>query len=138
MATAYELIGGSEKIRALVETFYDVMAVDEPVLTRLHQVDERGQVVRAMRDRFALYLVGWMGGPQEFVALYGHPRLRMRHFRVPVDVAMRDAWLRCMGKALDQHGVAGELRAFLDERLSALADHMRNVEEGPEAGASRP
>jgi hemoglobin len=129
MATPFELIGGSEKIRALVETFYDVMGDDEPALTRLHQIDERGQVSRPMRDRFALYLVGWMGGPQEYVLQHGHPRLRMRHFRVPVDLAMRDAWLRCMAKALDQQGVAGELRAFLDERLAALADHMRNVEE---------
>jgi hemoglobin len=42
---------------------------------------------------------------------------------------MRDAWLRCMGAALDAHGVQGELRAFLDEKLSALADFMRNVQE---------
>jgi hypothetical protein len=33
-----------------------------------------------------------------------------------------------MFKALDQHGVEGPIRAFLETRLSDLADHMRNAE----------
>ena len=33
---------------------------------------------------------------------------------VPIDLAMRDAWLRCMDQALTDCGVTGELRAFLD------------------------
>ena len=46
------------------------------------------------REKFALYFIGWLGGPQEYVARFGHPRLRMRHGRVPVDSAGRDAWMR--------------------------------------------
>ena len=105
------------------------MGRTEPVLTRLHACDEQGQVARGMRDRFGLYLIGWLGGPQDYVAQNGHPRLRMRHGRVPVDKAMRDAWLRAMKVALDKHAVQGELRAFLDEKLAGLADFMRNVDE---------
>ena len=130
MATPFEQLGGAAEVRALVETFYDVMGRTEPALTKLHACDEHGQVARGMRDRFGLYLIGWLGGPQDYVAQNGHPRLRMRHGRVPVDKAMRDAWLRAMKISLDQHAVQGELRAFLDEKLAGLADFMRNVDEG--------
>ena len=129
MANAYEQLGGSEKIRAVVETFYEEMFTHEPALTKLHRTDPDGRVAKPMRDKVALYLIGWMGGPQEYVAQTGHPRLRSRNFHVQVDKAMRDAWMRSMNKAFDQHAVSGEVRAFLDEKLSALADHMRNVEE---------
>jgi hemoglobin len=58
--------------------------------------------------------------------LHGHPRLRMRHAHVPVSQAMRDAWMRAMRKALSDAGVSAESRAFLDEKLAALADFLRN------------
>ena len=52
----------------------------------------------------------------------------MRHGRVKVDIAMRDAWMRAMTAAMDQHEITGALRAFLDERFAQVADFMRNVE----------
>jgi hemoglobin len=124
--TPFEVLGGAPVVRAIVETFYDVMERDEPDLARLHRLDDDGRVHRDARDRFALFLVGWLGGPQDYVARHGHPRLRMRHGHVPIGLEMRDAWMRAMRAALDTHGVIGPLRPFLEERLSALADHMRN------------
>jgi hemoglobin len=50
----------------------------------------------------------------------------MRHAHVPVDEAMRDAWLRCMRHALDAEGVTGEIRGFLDGRFTEVADFLRN------------
>jgi hemoglobin len=99
---------------------------DEPALARLHPLDDAGRVSRASRDRFALFLIGWLGGPQDYVAAHGHPRLRMRHARVPVDAAMRDAWMRCMRLALAETGVSAELRAYLEPRFAEVADFMRN------------
>ncbi|MDB4956347.1 MAG: cyanoglobin [Myxococcales bacterium] len=124
----YRLLGGSDKVRALVETFYDVMSEREPVLARLHPCTLDGKVERGPRDRFALFLIGWLGGPDDYVAQHGHPRLRMRHNRVAVDTTMRDAWLRCMQAALDTHAITGPLREFLDKRFAEVADFMRNVE----------
>ena len=125
--TPYAQLGGVDRVRALVERFYDVMSEREPALARLHPCTPEGRVERGPRDRFGLFLIGWLGGPDDYVAAYGHPRLRMRHARVAVDVAMRDAWLRCMAAAMDGAGVTGELRQFLDERFAEVADFMRNV-----------
>jgi hemoglobin len=124
--TPFVRIGGEDSVRALVERFYDNMDQYEPELAALHQ-RENGRVSRASRDRFALFLIGWLGGPQDYVQRHGHPRLRMRHAPVPVNQAMRDAWLSCMRRALDHSDVDPELRSFLELRFVELAEHLRNV-----------
>ena len=108
-------------------TTYDVMSEREPVLARLHSCTPDGRVARDSRDWFALFLIGWLGGPQDYLAKHGHPRLRMRHGRVIVNVAMRDAWLRAMKTAMDEMGLQGELRDWLDTRFADVADFLRNA-----------
>jgi hemoglobin len=124
--TPFARMGGEESVRALVERFYDAMTELEPALARLHPCDERGFVVRSSRDRFALFFIGWLGGPQDYIAQHGHPRLRMRHAQVPVDTAMAHAWMRCMTHALEAQGIDPEVREFLDVRLQDLTMFLRN------------
>jgi hemoglobin len=121
----FERIGGEAPVRELVERFYDAMDQNEPELAALHQRED-GRVSRTTRDRFALFLIGWLGGPQHYMERHGHPRLRMRHGHVPVNTRMRDAWLRCMQTALDQSSVDADLRGFLDRKFKELAEHLRN------------
>jgi hemoglobin len=128
-ASAFELLGGAPAVRALVERFYDAMSEHEPQLARLHACDANGRVEQGARDRFALFLIGWLGGPQDYIETHGHPRLRMRHGKVPVGASMRDAWLRSMQRALDGEGITGEVRVFLDNRFAEVADFLRNVAE---------
>lgn len=124
--TPFDALGGEERVRALVEDFYDAMSEHEPALARLHPCDEKGSVDRGSRDRFALFLIGWLGGPQHYMERHGHPRLRMRHGHLPVDAAMRDAWMRSMVRALDKQGITGDLRRFLESKLGEVADFLRN------------
>jgi len=126
--TPYDNLGGEAAVRAIVERFYDVMTELEPALARLHPCDTEGRVVRASRDRFALFFIGWLGGPQDYVARHGHPRLRMRHAAVPVDTKMAEAWMRCMRRAFDQEGIGGDVRAYLEARLEEVAAFLRNTE----------
>ncbi len=120
------MLGGREAVLALAETFYDLME-QEPELLAAHERDESGRVSRRSRDRFGLFLVGWLGGAQDYTAQHGHPRLRMRHSKVVVDEKARDAWLRTMQRALDARGVSGKVRRFLDGRFAEVADFLRNV-----------
>jgi hemoglobin len=129
MTSPYQELGGREVVLRLVERFYDIMEQTEPALAALHELDAQGKVSRRNRDRFGLFLLGWLGGPDDYVQQNGHPRLRMRHARVRVDTAMRDAWLRCMHAALDDQAVPGTLQGFLRQRFAEVADFMRNVEE---------
>lgn len=122
----YALIGGEDAVRALTEAFYDNMEAHEPALAKLHELDEEGHIAKAVRDRFGLFLMGWLGGPQGYMAKYGHPRLRMRHGRVPVDQEMADAWARSMTRAMDDLGIEGPVRRFLDERFAHTARFLIN------------
>jgi len=122
-------LGSEEAVRRLAESFYDQMETTEPELARLHELDAEGRVSRRSRDNFGLFLIEWLGGPRNYSATHGHPRLRMRHGRVPINEAMRDAWLRCMGRALDEQGVTGDVRGFLDARFAEVANFLRNTPE---------
>ncbi|MES1176342.1 MAG: group II truncated hemoglobin [Myxococcales bacterium] len=122
-------LGGEEPVRRLVEAFYDQMDATEPELAKLHELDAEGRVSRRSRDNFGLFLIEWLGGPRNFSATRGHPRLRMRHGRVPIGDAMRDAWLRSMSRALDQQGISGDVRGFLDARFAEVASFLRNAPE---------
>jgi hemoglobin len=123
----YVRLGGEGPVRRLVTRFYDHMDTDEPELAGLHELDEQGHVCARARENFALFLIEWLGGPRNFSATRGHPRLRMRHARVPVDEKMRDAWLGCMARAMTEEGISGDVRGFLDARLAEVANFLRNV-----------
>jgi len=127
LGTPFAQLGGMPKVDEIATRFYDAMERDEQALTRLHRCTPDGRIDPEVRARFALFLQGWLGGPGDYEARYGHPRLRMRHGRVPIDTAMRDAWLRAMGKALDEAGVTGDVRTFLDTRFAEVADFLRNT-----------
>jgi len=129
--TPYQRVGGSQAVTALVEAFYDSMEVHEPQLAKLHALDDQGKVSRASRDRFALFLIGWLGGPQTYTETHGHPRLRMRHARVAIEGSLRDAWTRTMARAMDERGVEPQVKAYLTTRFAEVADFLRNA---PEAG----
>ena len=124
--TPFHRLGGHEGVVALVEAFYDDMEVHEPALAAVHRQDAPGKVRRRSRERFGLFLIGWLGGPQDYTEQHGHPRLRMRHGTVAVGVELRDAWLRSMGRAMDARGLTGAVRSFLDTRFGEVADFLRN------------
>jgi hemoglobin len=130
--TPYEIIGESE-VRALAERFYDHMEQDEPALAALHKRDEAGKLLPEVRERFFWFLSGWLGGPPIYMTQVGHPRLRMRHGRVPVDEGMRDAWLRCMFAALDETEMPQTMRDFLRGRFEHVATFLINAPVAGEA-----
>jgi hemoglobin len=119
----YHVIGGEEGVRRLVDRFYDLMdTLPEAAGVRaMHPKDLKGS-----RQKLFWFLSGWTGGPQLFVERYGHPRLRMRHAPFAIGESERDQWMLCMRQALEEIVEDLEMRAFLEEALARLADHMRN------------
>lgn len=113
-------------MHAITEAFYDRMRVAEPKLADMHVCDADGRVAEEPRRKFELFLIEWLGGPKVYSSVHGHPRLRMRHARFPVDDEMIRAWLSCMMHALDTVQLDGPVRAFLDTRLTDLANFMKN------------
>lgn len=130
--TPYELIGGESAVRALVQRFYALMDSLPEVrpLRELHAAD-----LSEAEEKLFLFLSGWFGGPDLYVQRYGPPFLRARHLPFPIGVRERDQWLHCMRGALDEVVSDAALRSRLFESFSALANHMRNRAEAPEASS---
>lgn len=121
--THYDMLGGEQGIRQLVNRFYDLMdeLPEAWELRKIHQQD-----LQSARDKLFKFLSGWLGGPGLYEAKYGHPRLRARHMPFPVDTQMRDQWLMCINQALDEQ-VSDELfKLQLKSSFANVADHMRN------------
>lgn len=118
---------GVETVARLAKQFYDYMDEREPELVAVHRRDESGKKVTAdVRERFRLFLIEWLGGPNVYSSVHGHPRLRMRHHHVPIGVELRDAWMRCMNAALEDPAIDDDVRNFLRRRFAEVADFLRN------------
>jgi hemoglobin len=124
--THYQRIGGAEKVRALVQRFYQLMdeLPEAYGIRKLHAQDLQGAT-----DKLYKFLTGWMGGPQLYVEQYGHPMLRARHLPFGISSVERDQWLLCMNQALSEVVEDVALRQELSDAFAKVADHMRNREE---------
>ncbi len=119
----FELIGGAKHVRRLVDRFYDRMQAPQYAKIRnMHPVD-----LGESREKLYLFLSGWLGGPPLYIERYGHPRLRARHLKFPIDSEARDQWLECMDHALTVTEVDPALAQLLRQQFAKVADFMRNV-----------
>lgn len=123
--THFEVIGGEEKIRQLVDRFYDLMDT-QPETARIRSLHPED--LTESRDKLFMFLVGWMGGPPLYVTKFGHPRLRARHIRFPIGTQERDEWLWCMYRAMDELQLPDLLVEQLRKAFAQTADFMRNQE----------
>ncbi len=119
----FELIGGADRVRELVDCFYDLMDL-EPAFSELRALHP--PTLDNSRDKLAWFLVGWSGGPDLYVEKFGHPRLRARHLPYPIGTSVRDQWLHCMGLAMVDIGLDEPLRDHLLNSFYQTADWMRN------------
>ena len=122
----YEHVGGREFFARLVDTFYDGVAGDE-VLAPLYP--EHPDFTGA-RHRLTMFLVQYWGGPTDYDAERGHPRLRMRHLRFRIGTTERDRWLTHMTTAVEAAtrslAEGDDVAAELLEYFRTTAEHLRN------------
>ena len=122
-ATFFEVLGGVEKVRELVERFYDIMGSDPKAvgIRALHPAD-----LISSRGKLFMFLTGWSGGPQLYIERYGHPMLRRRHLPFTIGESERDQWMYCMVRAMQDIGIEQPVMLKLTEALWDVADFMRN------------
>lgn len=121
--TPFAWIGGEEKVKTLVERFYDLMDL-EPGYSALRAA--HGSELVNARQRLFWFLCGWLGGPQHYTEKFGHPKLRLRHMPFAIGILERDQWLACMDQAMGETGVDEALRTRLRASFFQTADWMRN------------
>ena len=121
----FQLIGGEDGLKSLVERFYDIID-SAPKASRLRALHPKS--LKQSREKFFMFLSGWTGGPQLYVEKFGHPRLRMRHMPFSIGIVERDQWIWCMNKALDESNIDARVVEYLKSRFAETADFLRNRE----------
>jgi len=122
MESLYDVVGGEPVFRALVDRFYEGVALD-PVLRPLYPDEDLTEA----RDRLRMFLEQYWGGPTTYSDQRGHPRLRMRHAEWVIGERERDAWLAHMRTAVEQLDVPEEARLAIWEHLLRAAHSLVNA-----------
>lgn len=121
----FERVGGMEFFRNLVDAFYRGVS-DDPILRPMYEDEDLGPAA----ERLTLFLAQYWGGPRDYSALRGHPRLRARHMPFVIDATARDAWLAHMLGALDSLQVGDHERAELRGYMLSAAEFLVNAGPG--------
>lgn len=119
---------GRDFFVALVDAFYDGVETDVVLMSMYPE----GTDTRAARERLALFMIQYWGGPHDYMEQRGHPMLRMRHNPFPIDASARDRWLTHMAAAIEStmHMIPDADRDSVVQQLASYvvnaAEHLRN------------
>ena len=94
--SVFDLVG-EEAIAQLIAAFYQQIPTD-PILGPMYPESDWEGAEQRLRD----FLIYRFGGPQRYIEERGHPRLRRRHVKFPIDKAARDRWIELMNNAFEK------------------------------------
>jgi hemoglobin len=116
--TVYDRIGAAGFAR-LLAAFYRQVPGDD-LLGPLYPAEDLAGAEARLRG----FLIFRFGGPDDYLAERGQPRLRMRHAPFPIDQAARDRWVALMDRALTEADLPPDaveaLRAYFHEAATFM------------------
>ncbi len=119
-ADVYRIVG-AEGFKRLVAAFYRQVPGDDVMGPMYPKEDLEGA-----EERLREFLIQRFGGPGDYSAKRGHPRLRMRHAPFPVDQKARDRWMLLMGNAMKEAGFEPGVVEVLTRYFDQTATFMMN------------
>ena len=119
----YIALGARTGIRSLVNIFYETMEHGNTYKTIwvLHKQERED-----MRERLALFLCMWSGGPKYYTEQYGSINIPQIHAHLPVTKIEVDLWLKCMSEALHTCQYPQDLIDYLIPQFTIPAERIRN------------
>lgn len=118
--TLYERIGGADTLRLLTDRFYDLVFEHE-LISRLFKSDKE-----EIKEKQRLFLTQFLGGPQLYSDVHGHPMMRARHMPHTITEDDAIAWLQCMSAAVGELPIEKSLKDELFDRFPRTAFFMVN------------
>lgn len=119
----YQMMGGAEVVRRVVDRFYDIMDTD-PGAARIRAMHAKD--LTPMRERLYEFLSGWLGGPALYFQRPEHKCIRSAHSPFAIGEVERDEWMMCMRRALKDCNVPEEVRDMIDAPLMRMCEAFRN------------
>lgn len=120
-ASPFEQIGGADRVRAVVDRFYDLMDSDPAYreLRALHAAD-----LMPMRESLTGFLVGWLGGPRDWFDARPGMCMMSAHASVPVSPQTASQWTEAMARAVSDAEIDANLAARINEAFARMAGGM--------------
>lgn len=122
--SSFQAAGGSDGIRRLVEDFYATMdsTPEAALVRRMYPQD-----LSLAREKLAVFLCGWLGGPRHYAERFGPLSIPQFHSRWPIDHAASEAWLGCMARAIERQGYSAAFAEYLLLQLQVPATRIRQA-----------
>ncbi|HEY4055741.1 MAG TPA: group II truncated hemoglobin [Kofleriaceae bacterium] len=119
---SYRAAGETEGVGRLVRRFYEYMDTlsDAKAVRAMHTAD-----LTTVREKLAVFLVAWLGGPNEYRARFGPISIPGFHASYAIDEPERDAWLLCMARAVDEQPWAPDFKTYFMQAISMPAERVR-------------
>lgn len=105
----------------VVERFYELVEADA------EQRSIYPEDLTPGKEKLKLFFEQWMGGEARYSELYGHPRLRIRHFPFVIDELAAGRWLRYMRQAMKAEGMDEATLTAVFTAFGPLAHHIVNA-----------
>ncbi len=120
--TPYVRIGGEAEVQRLVVRFYEFMdeLPEARTIRAMHAAD-----ISPMVDKLAVFLTGWMGGPQRYRERFGRVIIPVAHEPYSIGSEERDQWLLCMRCALEAVEAEEDLIEVLMPAFADMAEMCR-------------
>ena len=120
---------GEQGFTRLIHAFYAQVPSDE-ILGPMYPGGDFAGAETRLRD----FLLFRFGGVSTYLETRGHPALRMRHMKFPLDQAARDRWMLLMTNALATTEFSPEAQAYLEEFFGGVATFLMNRGQGQPGG----
>ena len=118
----YQRLGGDAGVMRLVERFYHHMdTFPEAASIRAMHADDLAPMI----DKLGVFLIGWMGGPENYRERFGRVVIPAAHEGFDIGADERDQWLLCMYTALADTDTDAELSELLMDAFARMAEMCR-------------
>jgi hemoglobin len=118
----YQRLGGDAGVKRHVERIYQRMdSLPEAAPIRARHADDLAPMI----DKLGVFLIGWMGGPENYRERFGSVVIPAAHEPFDIGADERDLWLLCMHTALTEADVDAELSDLLMDAFARMAEMCR-------------
>ncbi|MEZ4334154.1 MAG: group II truncated hemoglobin [Myxococcota bacterium] len=126
--TSYRAAGEQSGLTRLVDAFYRIMdeLPEAKDIRRMHPRD-----LTEARDKLTRFLCGWLNGPRLYSQKYGPIHIPRSHAHLRIGPRERDAWLRCMERAIAEQDYAPDFAVYLLRALAVPAERIRQTSRDP-------
>ena len=120
--TSFKAAGEFDGIRKLVRSFYQFMdqLPEAATIRAMH-----GEDLSLIDDKLSHFLSYWLGGPRQYRDKYPPINIPAVHRHLAVGEREKDAWLRCMQKAIELQPYKAEFKKYLLQQLAVPAERVR-------------